>query len=104
VIEPVIAVGATPVLVEKAVNDYGPDLKGLKAAVNSKTKAIIAVHMLGLSCDMDPILELARKRTVSVIEDASQAQGALYRRPARRRFRDDHGNEPWPDKESCIVW
>ena len=80
VIEPVIAVGATPVLVDKAVGDYGPDFKSLKAVLNSKTKAIIAVHMLGLPCDMDPILELARKRNVAVVEDASQAQGAIYKR------------------------
>jgi dTDP-4-amino-4,6-dideoxygalactose transaminase len=79
VIEPVIAVGAIPVLVEKAVGDYGPNLEGLKAALSSKTKAIIAVHMLGLSCDMDPILELARKQNIAVVEDASQAQGAVYK-------------------------
>jgi len=79
VIEPVIAVGATPVLVDKAIGDYGLDLRSLKMAINAKTKAILAVHLLGLACDMDPIVELARKRNVFVVEDASQAQGAIYK-------------------------
>jgi dTDP-4-amino-4,6-dideoxygalactose transaminase len=79
VIEPVIAVGAVPVLVDKAVGDYGPDLSGLKKAVSRRTKAIMAVHMLGLSCDMDAILKLAQEHNLVVVEDASQAQGALYK-------------------------
>jgi len=80
VIEPIIYLGAIPVLVDKAVGDYGPDLRGLKLAITSRTKAIIAVHMLGLPCDMDAILEVARATGVPVVEDASQAQGALYKR------------------------
>jgi dTDP-4-amino-4,6-dideoxygalactose transaminase len=79
VLEPILAVGATPVLVDKAVGDYGLDLQSLEAAITAKTKAILQVHMLGLACDMDPIVELARKRNIFVVEDASQAQGALYR-------------------------
>jgi dTDP-4-amino-4,6-dideoxygalactose transaminase len=79
VIEPIICLGAIPVLVDKAVGDYGPDLRGLKLAITSRTKAIIAVHMLGLPCDMDAILDVARAEGVSVVEDASQAQGALYK-------------------------
>ena len=79
VIEPVIAVGAIPVLIDKAVGDYGPDLESLKKVISKNTKAIMAVHMLGLSCDMDKILELARERNIDVIEDASQAQGATYK-------------------------
>jgi dTDP-4-amino-4,6-dideoxygalactose transaminase len=79
VIEPVIAVGATPVLIDKAVGDYGPDLNSLRTAINKRTKAFLAVHMLGLPCDMEAILEIARKRNVPVVEDASQAQGAVYK-------------------------
>jgi len=80
VIEPIICLGAIPVLVDKAVGDYGPDLRGLKLAITSRTKAIIAVHMLGLPCDMDAILEVAGAKDIPVVEDASQAQGALYKR------------------------
>ncbi len=79
VIEPVIAVGAVPVLVDKAKEDYGPDLAGLEAAITAKTKAIMAVHMLGLPCDMAAILKIAAARNIPVVEDASQAQGAQYK-------------------------
>ena len=79
VIEPVIALRATPVLIDKAVGDYGTDLDSLAKSINSNTKAIIAVHMLGLPCDMEPILKIAGKRNVPVVEDASQAQGAVYK-------------------------
>jgi len=80
VIEPIICLGAIPVLVDKAVGDYGPDLRGLRIAISSRTKAIIAIHMLGLPCDMDAILEVAGAKGIPVVEDASQAQGALYKR------------------------
>jgi hypothetical protein len=79
VLEPVLALGAIPVLVDKAIGDYGPDLRSLKMAVSARTKAIIAVHLLGLACDMEAIHELARKRNIAVVEDASQAQGAIYK-------------------------
>jgi dTDP-4-amino-4,6-dideoxygalactose transaminase len=72
--------GAIPVLVDKAVGDYGPDLRGLRIAIRSRTKAIIAIHMLGLPSDMDAILEVAGAKGIPVVEDASQAQGALYKR------------------------
>ena len=79
VIEPIICLGALPVLVDKAVDDYGPDLEGLRGVISPRTRAIIAVHMLGLPCDMDAILEIASAKGVVVVEDASQAQGALYK-------------------------
>ena len=67
VIEPVLAVGATPVLIDKAVADYGPNLKGLANAITSKTKAILAVHMLGMPCDMDSIIEIAGQKNIPII-------------------------------------
>jgi dTDP-4-amino-4,6-dideoxygalactose transaminase len=79
VVEPILAIGAVPVLVDKAKGDYGPDLQSLRSAITTKTKAIIAVHLLGLPCDMDPILKIAREKNLLVIEDASQAQGAIYK-------------------------
>ena len=79
VIEPILYLGATPVLVDKSRVDYGPDLKALRAAISANTKAIIAVHLLGLPCDMDAIGQIARDSGVPVVEDSSQAQGAIYR-------------------------
>jgi len=79
VIEPIIYVDASPVLVDKAQGDYGPDLTSLEAAISSKTKAIIVVHLLGLPCDMDSICRIAEKQHIPILEDSSQAQGAIYR-------------------------
>src|SRR5690242_7020720 len=79
VIEPILYVGATPVLIDKASADYGPDLAGLRAAISANTKAVVAVHLLGLPCDMDAICQIASDSGVPVVEDSSQAQGAIYR-------------------------
>lgn len=79
VLEPILAVGATPILVDKALGDYGPDLQGIAMAITAKTKAIVAVHMLGMPCDMDKIIEIAAEKQIPIVEDASQAQGAVYK-------------------------
>src|SRR5262249_33434667 len=79
VIEPIFSVGAKPVLVDKAAGDYGADLDSVRAAIGPRTRAILAVHMLGLPCDMDPLLRLAAEKNIPVVEDASQAQGAGYK-------------------------
>ncbi len=78
VIEPIVYLGARPVLVDKSRADYGPDLTSLRGAITRKTKAVIAVHLLGLPCDMDAICQIANEAAVPVVEDSSQAQGALY--------------------------
>lgn len=75
-IEPIIALGATPVLVDKSADDYGPDLDQLRTAINKKTKAILIVHLLGIPCQMDELIKISRDSGVPIIEDASQAQGA----------------------------
>src|SRR5678815_5382350 len=59
VIEPILYAGATPVLIDKVSGDYGPDLASLRAAVTAHTKAVLAVHLLGLPCDMDAIDHIA---------------------------------------------
>lgn len=79
VIEPIIYCGAVPVLVDKARDDYGPELTLLEAAITPKTKAVLAVHLLGLPCDMESICQVAVKYKIPVVEDSSQAQGATYR-------------------------
>lgn len=75
--------GATPVFVDIESTTYNMDPKKLEAAITPRTKAVIPVHLFGQTADMDPILEIARRRNLFVIEDASQAHGALYKgRPA----------------------
>ncbi|MEN6337225.1 MAG: DegT/DnrJ/EryC1/StrS family aminotransferase [Phycisphaerales bacterium] len=71
--------GATPVFVDVDPDTYtmNPDL--LEAAITPWTKAIIPVHLYGQPADMDPILEIARRHGLYVVEDACQAHGALYK-------------------------
>jgi dTDP-4-amino-4,6-dideoxygalactose transaminase len=71
--------GAKPVFVDVDPVTYNMDPSKLEAVISPKTKAIIPVHLFGQVADMDPILEIARKRKVFVIEDASQAHGAEYK-------------------------
>lgn len=70
--------GATPVFVEPDIAKYNIDPSLIEAAITDRTKAIIAVHLYGQPADMDPILAIARKHGLYIIEDAAQAHGALY--------------------------
>jgi dTDP-4-amino-4,6-dideoxygalactose transaminase len=71
--------GATPVLVDVDPATYTIDVARLDDAITSRTKAIIPVHLYGQPADMHPILEIARKHGLVVIEDACQAHGARYK-------------------------
>lgn len=72
-------VGAIPVPVEPDPRTYNIDVAKIEEAVKPNTKAIIAVHLYGQPADMDPIIDLATKKGLKVIEDAAQAHGALYK-------------------------
>jgi dTDP-4-amino-4,6-dideoxygalactose transaminase len=72
-------VGATPVLVDVDPSTYCIDVAAIERALTSRTRAIIPVHLYGHPADMDPILDLARRRGLRVIEDACQAHGATYK-------------------------
>jgi dTDP-4-amino-4,6-dideoxygalactose transaminase len=71
--------GARPILVDMDADSYNLDPNLLEAAITPATKAIIAVHLYGQPADMDPILAIARKHNLYVIEDACQAHGARYK-------------------------
>lgn len=71
--------GAKTVFVDIDPVSFTMDPARLEAAITSKTKAIMPVHLYGQSADMDPILEIARKHGLVVIEDAAQAHGAEYK-------------------------
>jgi dTDP-4-amino-4,6-dideoxygalactose transaminase len=70
--------GATPVPVEPSSDTHNIDPVAIGNAITSRTRAIIPVHLYGQPADMDPIVELANKHNLVVIEDAAQAQGARY--------------------------
>lgn len=71
--------GAIPISVEPDENTYNVDPSLIEAAITSKTKAIIAVHLYGQPADMDAINEVANRHKIKVIEDAAQAHGATYK-------------------------
>lgn len=71
--------GAVPVPVEPDSHTYNLDPHLLEAAITRKTKAIMPVHLYGQPTEMDPILQVAEKYNLKVIEDAAQAHGALYK-------------------------
>ncbi len=77
--EAITQVGARPVFVDIDPVTYNMDVSQLEGVVTDKTRAILPVHLYGQAADMDPIMELARKFNLSVIEDACQAHGALYK-------------------------
>jgi dTDP-4-amino-4,6-dideoxygalactose transaminase len=75
----VTAVGAKPVLVDCDAATYNINPALIERALTSRTRAIVPVHLTGQSADMDPILELAARRGLRVVEDAAQAHGTLYK-------------------------
>jgi dTDP-4-amino-4,6-dideoxygalactose transaminase len=72
------SIGAKPVLVDIDPDTYNIDPNLIEAAITPKSKAIMPVHLYGQPSDMDPILAIAKKHGLKVIEDASQAHGARY--------------------------
>lgn len=71
--------GATPVFVDIDEKTYNIDVSKIEKAITKKTKAILPVHLYGHPADMDPIMNIAKKHKLKVIEDCAQAHGALYK-------------------------
>jgi dTDP-4-amino-4,6-dideoxygalactose transaminase len=78
--ETVLYFKARPVLVDCAPNSFHVDPKQIEAAITNRTKAIVPVHYSGYACDMDAILDIARRHDLRVIEDAAHALPATYKR------------------------
>ena len=78
-VEAISLTGATPVFIDVDDKTFTLDPDKLEDAITPKTKAVIPVHLYGQSADLDPIIQIARKHNLIVVEDACQAHGALYK-------------------------
>ena len=75
----ILFAGAKPVFVDIDPLTYNIDPNLIEPAITTRTRAIMPVHLFGLSCDMDPIMAIAEKYGLVVIEDACQSHGATYK-------------------------
>lgn len=91
-------VGATPVFVEPDIRTFNIDPEKIEEKITDKTKAIMPVHLYGQPCDMDPILAIAKKYDLYVIEDCAQAHGATYKGKVIGSFGDAAGFSFYPGK------
>ena len=77
-VETIAFLGLVPVIVDVNADTFTIDVREIEKAISSKTKAIVPVHLFGQCADMEPILALAKKNNLAVIEDTAQAIGAEY--------------------------
>lgn len=91
-------VGAAPVFVEPDIRTFNIDTSKIEAAITNATKAIMPVHLYGQACDMEPIMAMAKKYNLYVVEDCAQAHGATYRGKRIGSFGDAAGFSFYPGK------
>jgi perosamine synthetase len=76
---PVVLAGATPVLVDSEPQSWTMNVAQVEARISKRTRALMPVHVYGHPVDMDPLLDLAQRYNLPIIEDAAEAHGAEYR-------------------------
>ena len=91
-------VGAKPVFVEPDIRTFNINPALIEAAITEKTKVIMPVHLYGQACDMDPIMEIAHRYGLKVVEDCAQAHGATYKGQKIGTFGDAAGFSFYPGK------
>ncbi len=94
----VVRAGAIPVLVDSDPITWNMDVKQIEARITPKTKAVMVVHIYGLPVDMDPILELAEKYRLLIIEDAAEMLGQTYKGQPCGSFGDISTMSFYPNK------
>jgi perosamine synthetase len=95
---PIVRAGAKPVLVDCDPRTWNMDVASIEARLTPRTQAIMVVHIFGLPVDMDPVLALARKHQLKVIEDAAEAIGQTYRAKPCGSFGDISTFSFYPNK------
>lgn len=91
-------VGAKPVFVEPKLETFNIDPEQIEEKITGRTKAIIPVHLYGQACDMDPIIEIAERYGLKIVEDCAQAHGATYKGQKVGTFGDAAGFSFYPGK------
>lgn len=91
-------VGASIVFVEPDIRTFNIDPNRIEAAITDRTKTIMPVHLYGQACDMDPIVKIAEKYGLYIIEDCAQAHGATYKGKKVGSFGDAAGFSFYPGK------
>ena len=94
----IIRAGATPVVVDACSDTWNMDVEQVAAKITSRTRAIMVVHIYGLPVDVDPILALAAKYQIRIIEDAAEAIGQTYKRRPCGSFGDISTLSFYPNK------
>jgi perosamine synthetase len=78
-ISQIVRNGGKPVLVDSDITTWNMDVNQIEAKITSKTKAIMIVHIFGLPVDVDPVLEIAKRHGLKIIEDAAEMHGQTYK-------------------------
>lgn len=91
-------VGATPIFVEPGIKTYNIDPAKIEAAITFKTKAIMPVHLYGQACEMEPIMTIAKKHHLFVVEDNAQAHYAAYKGKLTGSWGNINGTSFYPGK------
>jgi dTDP-4-amino-4,6-dideoxygalactose transaminase len=90
--------GAKPVPAEPSIVTYNLDPGSIEKVITDRTRAIMPVHLYGQACEMEPIMEVAARYNLYVVEDNAQAQGAAYNRKLTGSFGHINGTSFYPAK------
>ncbi len=90
--------GATPVFAEPDISTFNIDPTKVEKKITGKTKVIMPVHLYGQPCDMSPIIEIAKKHHLYIVEDCAQAHGATYKGQRIGSFGEAAGFSFYPGK------
>ncbi len=95
---PIVRIGAYPIVVDADPLTWNMDINQIKDKITSRTKAIMVVHIYGLPVDMDPVIRLAKKNGLKIIEDSAEALGLCYKGRACGSFGDVSTFSFYPNK------